>query len=1029
MSLSLKKMKELAVETQRHLKEVFADIPGSFDAYRKQVRKALETQRPGPLSQSGGSFYIDAMLCDDPLQVIVEVPRYDGNGYTRECYRFDLEFSDTDGITFTNPEQVVYDVQVKAKAEYQALAESLQDSPGAKTNLSEVLDAKVTLAPLPEAKTGTSSKRTASVEIAQRADTVNRNKRYYAGSVLSEAVTAAQERIRTQGALLMDSQHRPVPEGASVPLRETVALINAVEYDAAAGVVKLPDIQFVETQAGKDILALLEAGATLQVSQNGYGASHQVYDQDLGTQIEHVDFLRIDGWDLVPSGKAGVGDATLVTEGASASKSLNEGDATSGNTPEVRQTAAPATTAVQTGASVQTAPLPEGEQRSAIPAAPVANTSDTEPPSDADTESPDADTIAAAVKAAMSEETKALHEQLQQATDAANASKQESEQTQAALAQQQAALSESAKEQQLAHLKHVGPDIVERVLSSYKRFNESQLELIRQKIHVGTYAEKLANVYNTEALVEAITADIKFAAQELDTVLSTAALSTLGYPVDSTARIVNPSLGTVSVERVFAEAYPTTELGMRDYTFSHQLLEEMRRVGSPDMWIMPEDHESMKVLAQQLATYAQQHGAALKETTQSGIATRLARIAMATIPVIWRTTSAFQVARLGTQALPIEDIPIATWSPDPTSRDFVGQYDRITRGESDAINKSTLSYTNFRMISTEQSCLVDFTSKARMLVNNTPLDPIRESIQNMAMQITDKLDSALWGLLLYYGLNFSKVQVTTAEVLTRASTTTTWNSKNRAWIPFAWVKGFDTNGNPTTAKFVASTPASGVSAAPTTLGFQGVEVTVGATTPLTMQYGTHYTVDFQSGAVILTTAGETRRATASGGANAGKVLAKYTYSTNADNFSLTAASGTTFIQHLMNLRNTVGQATTRAALRNYAPNRIAFDYGLSKRVTNSVQFTPVGGTVADAVNMEDEVQRFTGLESVRTTSPVIENWILLFQNGTVWHNNHTPFSVRGPNFDRKNEDYYIGSQFSASDVPKPDSISVVAVRA
>lgn len=1031
MSLSLKKMKELAVETQRPLKEVFADIPGSFDAYRKQVRKALETQRPGPLSQSGGSFYIDAMLCDDPLQVIVEVPRYDGNGYTRECYRFDLEFSDTDGITFTNPEQVVYDVQVKAKAEYQALEESLQGAAGAKTDLSEVLDAKVTLAPLPEAKTGTSSKRTASVEIAQRADTVNRNKRYYAGSVLSEAVTAAQERIRTQGALLMDSQHRPVPEGASVALRETVALIKSVEYDAAAGVVKLPDIQFVETQAGKDILALLEAGATLQVSQNGYGASHQVYDQDLGTQIEHVDFLRIDGWDLVPSGKAGVGDATLVTEGASAqaapapapapaagasaSKPLNEGDAPQVGVP----TASPATAAPAPATGepqVQTAPLTEGEPR---PAAASAE----------DVVSPDAAAIAVAVKAAMSEETKALHEQLRAATDAANASKQESEQTQAALAQQQSALSESAKEQQLAHLKHVGPDIVERVLASYKRFNESQLDLIRQKIHVGTYAEKLANVYNTEALTESITADIKFAAQELDTVLSTAALSTLGYPVDSTARIVNPSLGTVSVERVFAEAYPTTELGMRDFAFSHRLLEDMRRVASPDMWVMPEDHESMQVLAQQLVSYAQQHGAALKETTQSGIATRLARIAMATIPVIWRTTTAFQVARLGTQALPIEDIPIATWSPDPTSRDVVGQYDRITRGETEDINKSTLSYTNFRMIATEQSCLVDFTSKARMLVNNTPLDPIRESIQNMAMQITDKLDSALWGLLLYYGLNFSKVQVTTAEVLTRAASTTTWNSKNRAWIPFAWVKGFDTNGNPTTAKFVASTPDSGESAAPTTLGFQGVEVTVGATTPVTMQYGTHYTVDFQSGAIILTTAGETRRAGASGGANAGKVLAKYTYSTNANNFSLTAASGTTFIQHLMNLRNTVGQADARAALRNYAPNRIAFDYGLAKRVTNSVQFTPVGGTVADAVNMEDEVQRFTGLESVRTTSSIIENWILLFQNGTVWHNNHTPFSVRGPNWDKKNEDYYIGAQFSASDVPKADSISVVAVRA
>ena len=1010
MSLPAKKLKALAVETQRPLREVFADIPGSFEAYHKEVWKALKQQRPGPLAQNSGSFYIDALLCEDPLQVIVEMPKYDGNAYTHECYRFDLEFSDTDGITFTNPEQVVYDVQVKAKNEYQALQESLATAKGAQTRFDEVLDTTVTLV---EAKTGATQARTASVAIAQRADTVNNNKRYYAGAVLQEAVTAAQTRIADKGYLLMDSQHRPVPEGASTPLRETVALIKSVEYDAANGVVTLPDIQFVETQAGKDILALLEGGATLQVSQNGYGASHQVYDQDLGTQVEHVDFLRFDGWDFVPSGKAGVSDATLTTEGspanaASASKSLNEGDASTASDAN----AAASAPASQTPAASTAQSLTEGEPR----------------PATATSEPPDEAAIAAAVKAALSEETKSLNEQLRQATDTAQAARSESEQTQAALAQQQAALTESAQEQQLAHLKHVGLDIVERVLAEYKRFNTSQLEWIRKKIHIGTYREKVANVYNTDALAEAITADIKFAVEELDEVLSTSQLTGLGYPIDSKARIVNPYLGDVTAERVFAEAYPTAELGMQDYQFSQRLLAEIQSKSPADIWIMPEDHESMPVLAKQLSTYARANYNLLQETTQSGIATRMARIAMATIPVIWRTTSAFQVATLGTQELPIQDIPIEVWDQAPASRDFLGQYNRVSRTETGTINKSTLSYTNFQMIATEQSVLVDFTTKAHMMAANTPLDPVRSSLAYMSMQIVNTLDSLLWALLLYHGLNYSKTEVATAELLTQSGSTKVWNSKNRAWIPFSYVKTYDTNNNPLTALMKSSAPDAGSSAAPSDLGFQGVEVTVGSGTPLTMQYGTHYTIDFQSGAIILTTAGETRRGTASGGTNTGKVLAKYTYSTNAENFSLTAASGTTFVQHLMNLRNTVGQAKTRSALRNYPANRVALDYGLAERITNSAQFTPIGGTEADAVNMMNEVTHFVGLETVRTTSPAIEDWILVFQNGAVHHNNHTPFTVRA-NHDRKNEDYHIGYQMSASDVPKPDSITPVAVRA
>ena len=1038
MSISIKKLKALAKESQRPLAEVFADIPGSFSEYRKQVKNALKTQRPGPLS-SGGSFYIDALICDEPLQVLIEVPKYGTDGYSHECWQFDLEFSDTDGITFQNATQVVYDVQVKAKNEFQALQETLSEASGAKKPFTEVLDSTVKLEPLSEEakRSGKKQSLQATVEIAQRADTVNKNNRYYAGTVLSEAVAAAQARIATYGPLLMDSQHRQTTPGNSTPLREQVALIHEVEYDAAAGVVKLPNIQFVETQAGKDILALLEAGATLQVSQNGYGASHNVFNSDLGVNVEHVDYLRIDGWDLVPSGKAGVADATLTTEGTTGSAMHEPGKP--GTQPATGQTPAGAKAPLQEGSSSGSpAGSPETPPATTGTTGTTGTGTSTEPPpatAGTASEEPEPDAAAiqeavqSAVATALDTQARSMREEFNRVLGDANAAQSDYERQQAALAQEQATLSEEARKQRLAHLNHVGGEIVESVLAGFKRFNPSQLALIRNKIHVGTYVDKISDVYNTPLLTEAITDDVKAAVREIDEVLATESLRRSGYPVNSQERIVNPQLGDVSVERVFAEAYPNAEMGMRDYNFVNDVLAEVKRARPNEAWIMPEDHESMRVLGALLADYAQRHADVLKEQTQqSSVATRIARIAMATIPVIWRSTEAFQIASLGMQERFIEDIPIEQWSPSPTGEPL-SQYAQLTPGETAAPTESTLSYTNFRMISAEQKVRVRFTQGVQAMTKNTPLTPVRTSIIYMANQISNAIDSVLWGLLLYHALNYSKTQITAFEVLTREGTTNTHDAANRAWLPISWLKEFDANQNPTRAYFKDTTPTSGTSTPPTDLGFQGVEVQVGATTPVPLLFGTDYTVDFQRGAIILTSAGETKRAAASGGANAGKVMAKYTYSTNATPWSLTPASGTQFMQHLVNLRNSVGQAKSRAALRNYTPNRVAFDFGLAERVTNSLQFTPVSGTPADMLDMENEIQRFAGMASVRTTSPVLNNWIVLCQDGTVHHNTHTPFSVRGPNYDENNLDYYIGNQFSASDVPKPDSLSVVAVRA
>ena len=94
---------------------------------------------------------------------------------------------------------------------------------------------------------------------------------------------------------------------------------NRLEFNEENGTVSLPEIEFVETQAGKDLMALLESGAKLQVSQRGNGTSYPVVDPPTNETYHKVDFLRITGFDMVPGGAASVKDAHL--------ESANEGPA------------------------------------------------------------------------------------------------------------------------------------------------------------------------------------------------------------------------------------------------------------------------------------------------------------------------------------------------------------------------------------------------------------------------------------------------------------------------------------------------------------------------------------------------------------------------------------------------------------------------------------------------------------------------------------------------------------------------------
>ena len=106
-------------------------------------------------------------------------------------------------------------------------------------------------------------------------------------------------------------------------------LLSRLSFNEQTGEISLPEIEFVETQAGKDLAALLESDVKLQVSQRGHGTSHTVYDPETNESYQQVDFLRITGVDFVPPGTASVQEATFETDNekqtpAQGSSSLTE---------------------------------------------------------------------------------------------------------------------------------------------------------------------------------------------------------------------------------------------------------------------------------------------------------------------------------------------------------------------------------------------------------------------------------------------------------------------------------------------------------------------------------------------------------------------------------------------------------------------------------------------------------------------------------------------------------------------------------
>jgi hypothetical protein len=125
------------------------------------------------------------------------------------------------------------------------------------------------------------------------ADTVNQNSRLYPADVLREAVRMAQAKLTrslSQGNILGEADHPPY----GTRVLETVVKWEAIAFNETTRAVEVEGA-IIPTDAGRNVLTLMEAGVFPGLSLRGYGESQ--YDTE--KEIETVTRLELTGFDLV----------------------------------------------------------------------------------------------------------------------------------------------------------------------------------------------------------------------------------------------------------------------------------------------------------------------------------------------------------------------------------------------------------------------------------------------------------------------------------------------------------------------------------------------------------------------------------------------------------------------------------------------------------------------------------------------------------------------------------------------------------
>ena len=983
----------------KKLIEMFRNLPGSFADYQQRIDMAIRNNPPAEFgtTQYPWDLWLEGCLGDFPAQVIVSNSNTGRAGF-ENYYRANVSENESGDIMFSNIEEVDIDLAITAKNEMRVLQESTKEVKH--KDLNETSESKITVN---EARKG-------SVQIAQIADKKNLNDRIYPKGVLKEAVDSAAKHIKENGPLFMDSHHRETPNNAT-PLREMVALINDITFNEDTGVVALPEITFLENQAGKDILALLKEGASLQVSQRGYGTSHVETNEDTGEVTEYIDFLRIQGFDYVPPGDAAVPEADFTLENQS-----------EGNPPDNEK---------EESKIVEESLKELIEEIGSLKKTIKTSLAESAKPDAAETAKPD-DSKTAKPDAAISDLTSKLETLLKkveklQETSAPSQTAESFQNTKAwkqmqlDLKKSTTALAEVKKKRDLEQLEETAQTAIDSILSDYKRFSDSQKAVIASTIDPTIFVENIEDVSDTEEVTKLLKPGIIRQVTQFDKMIAASHLKNIDYPLEITDGLANSSEG-ITHTKIINENVPGAEDRRKLFDATMDCIKQRMPA---DYWFMPEDHQAMKPLGKIMDNFYRDNYAKLveanEEVTQSDIGGRIATIDATVIPIAWRMITAFEVVDVGMMMNRLEDIKITTHNPEHKKGrdDIAKRYGDMEIGENAEPARVGPTYGNFSMYATIQSLKSYITPHAIATAKNTPMEPMADMLACLSMDIRDRTDEMLWWQHIIAALSRETTEVNSFETLTRIDADPMeWVSANRGWLPFEWVKSADTNDNPESAKFVRTYPDDGSTAPSTSLSQQGIEVQTSAGTAVALIYNTDYTVNAPDGSVTLTSSGETKRA-------GNDIEAKYTYSNVMVPWSIVPPAGTRLYDNLLNLRRAVGIAKISVEEENWMPNFMGNNIDTEDLMSHGPQFTNDGGNPSDILDEMNNISKYAGLKPYKSTA-ISKDYVIVGMQGSAYHRVHTAWHLKH-SISETLQDHYAAIQFSASDVPVRDKIGVVGI--
>lgn len=802
------------------------------------------------------------------------------------------------------------------------------------------------------------------VRVAQKADTRNNNGRIYPEKVLSEAISELKSRL-SKGPVPLYRGHRTNKDGKNEnDLNEIIGLLHDVNFHPEDKTVSLDDIRFVETQAGKDVIALAEAQMPFQVSQRGMGKSHLVkHDNNIVSEI--VDSLTIDGWDVLRDGRASVANADMEFQVLTEEAEMPDKNVLTEEEVDTKLNGFKDTILTEIKTLIKPGDKPEGT---------------TEPKNE--------------TFVALTGIQKTINEQKER-------------------------LDYLTKKEELEILTKTGTQVINEVLSTdtYKRFDAEQKKVLFESVskHIPEMYGKV-EFTNLAEVKTVITKELDEEVSTLDKYIAASKLQRTGYPKRGTGN------GIQDVE-VLNENLIDGELAAK---LSGALNERLiSRDGNRPFFTDPQSSVlafMKQVEARHISDVykSMNESGILNEATLVGtdVGPKIASVGISLIRNVFPRLSALQICSMGTMDKIQDIITVKAFSQAISANPYTNVL-VLTPGEDTSLNTVKTTTTPYPIIATQKAVGGVITSLAQAIARGSGnIDPIADTLEDIARYFQTTINHLIWWSVICKAQAYAKTEVSSYTQLTIVpGSTYEFDSGHPGWIQFEWVKKLDSNGNPVYAMPLAlfGTTSGDITYQPVVVREHG-----GDTTALVYGTGEDYTVNWADGTITLTAAGLAKCA------NDGTPEAKFSYTTNLKTWSITTPTGITGEDHLKNLGLAVGQAKSLVRNRDYEPTFIAMNYDNNDMIANSPIYTNAGNRAGNLLDSRGNMSQWIGLE-VAGDRLIPSEWLIVGTQGKAIYKIHTPMSIKRVSVSGKTNDEIQVEQYDCQDSPEPQAFSLVGI--